>query len=202
MSNTAHDETALILRCREGDQDAIRQLVESYQHSVYYLVRRSVGNEEDARDITQEAFVRAIGALDRFDLSRPFRNWIFRIASNLAIDHHRRARLRTVSIDVGDDDPAGRRSPILVDSADRPDEVHEKSWLSDRLAQAVEQLPHRYRTVVHLRHREQLSYDEIAGVLDIPLGTVKARLHRAHLRLREIWMCREDSRCEEEDDPR
>lgn len=182
------DQKALILQCRKGDERAIRQLVESYQTAVFQLVWRSVGNEEDARDITQEAFVRAIKALDRFDPERPFRNWIFRIASNLAIDHLRRRRLRTVSINVDEDDPEGRRAPILMDDGARPDEQLEQLSLSERLARLVERLPADYRMVVHLRHREQLSYDEIAATLDVPLGTVKARLHRAHQRLRRLWL--------------
>jgi RNA polymerase sigma-70 factor, ECF subfamily len=188
MSESPNDEAALILRCRGGDADAIRQLVEAYERPVFQIVWRSVGNLEDARDLTQETFVRAIRALDRFDPTRPFRNWIFRIASNLAIDHLRRRRLRTISIDVGEDDERGMRAPILVDPGSRPDEVHEQTWLSEKLARLVDKLPPEYRLVIHLRHREQLSYDEIAETLDVPLGTVKARLHRAHRRLRALWL--------------
>lgn len=187
MSQPSHDEVSLIRRCRDGDQDAIRGLVRLYEGAVFHLLWRATGNEEDARDLAQETFVRAIRALDRFDLSRPFRNWIFRIASNLAIDHLRRARLRTVSIDIEEGDESGMHSPILVDERARPDEVHEHSWLSEHLARLVEQLPPEYRTVIHLRHREQLAYEEIATVLGVPLGTVKARLHRAHHRLRLLW---------------
>ena len=186
MRDAIRDEATLILRCRKGDQDAIRQLVESYQARVYYLVWRSVGNAEDARDLTQETFIRALRALDTFDITRPFRNWLFRIASNLAIDHHRRVRLRTVSINIDDDDVSGLRSPVLVDEGALPDEVHERGRLSEKLAGLVERLSPVYKQVIHLRHREQLSYEEIAQVLDIPLGTVKARLHRAHNRLREF----------------
>jgi RNA polymerase sigma-70 factor, ECF subfamily len=187
MSQLSHDEVALIRRCLKGDQDAIRGLVKLYEGPVYHLLWRATGNEEDARDLAQETFVRAIRALDRFDLARPFRNWIFRIASNLAIDHLRRARLRTVSINIDEDDESGMRAPILVDERARPDEVHEATWLSEHLARLVAQLPPDYRTVVHLRHREQLAYEEIAETLGIPLGTVKARLHRAHHRLRALW---------------
>jgi RNA polymerase sigma-70 factor, ECF subfamily len=187
MSQPSHDEVALIRRCRDGDQDAIRGLVRLYEGAVFHLLWRATGNEEDARDLAQETFVRAIRALDRFDLARPFRNWIFRIASNLAIDHLRRARLRTVSIDVGEDDESGMHAPLLVDERARPDEVHERTWLSEHLARLVEQLPPEYRTVIHLRHKEQLAYEEIAKILEVPLGTVKARLHRAHHRLRALW---------------
>ncbi|MBD3300884.1 MAG: sigma-70 family RNA polymerase sigma factor [Candidatus Eisenbacteria bacterium] len=187
VTEPRNEESALIRRCRQGDQDAIRQLVERYQRPVYSLVYKAVGNEEDARDLTQEAFVRAIRALDRFDPNRPFRNWIFRIASNLAVDHYRRARMRTISIDVDADDESGLHAPILVDERPTPDRVSDASRLSDRLAALVDRLPPGYRTVIHLRHYEQLAYEEIAEALDIPLGTVKARLHRAHRRLRELW---------------
>jgi RNA polymerase sigma-70 factor (ECF subfamily) len=187
MSQPSHDEVALIRRCLEGDQDAIRGLVKLYEGPVYHLLWRATGNEEDARDLVQETFVRTIRALDRFDLARPFRNWIFRIASNLAIDHLRRARLRTISINIDEDDESGMHAPILVDERARPDEVHEATWLSEHLARLVSQLPPDYRMVVHLRHKEQLAYEEIAKTLGIPLGTVKARLHRAHHRLRALW---------------
>ncbi len=188
MGESPSDEAALILRCRKGEADAIRRLVEIYERPIFHIIWRSVGNTEDARDLTQETFVRAIRALDRFDPTRPFRNWIFRIASNLAIDHLRRRRLRTISIDIDPDDERGMRSPILVDTGDRPDDVHEHTWLSEKLAKLVERLPPEYRMVIHLRHREQLSYEEIAETLGVPLGTVKARLHRAHHRLRALWV--------------
>ncbi len=188
MDDGQRDEAALILRCREGDSDAIRQLVGLYEGPVFHLVWRLTGNIEDARDLTQETFVRTLRTLDRFDIARPFRNWIFRIASNLAIDHLRRRRVRTVSIDVDEDDATQWRAPILVDPRELPDERHEQTWLSERLGKIVEMLPDDYRMVIHLRHREQLSYEEIAELLEIPLGTVKARLHRAHHRLRDLWL--------------
>lgn len=187
MDDGQRDEAALILRCREGDSDAIRELVRLYEGPVFHLIWRLTGNVEDARDLTQETFVRTIRTLERFDLARPFRNWIFRIASNLAIDHLRRRRVRTISIDVEENDETQWRAPILVDPGERPDETHEHTWLSERLARIVEMLPEEYRAIIHLRHREQLSYEEIADLLEIPLGTVKARLHRAHHRLRDLW---------------
>ena len=187
MGEIPQEETALILKCREGDSDAMRRLVRLYEGPVFYLIWRAVGNVEDARDLTQETFVRAIRALDRFDLARPFRNWVLRIASNLSIDHLRRRRLRTVSIDIDEDSETGMRAPILADSGALPDERHDQARLSETLARLGALLPADYRVVVHLRHREQLSYEEIAQVLDVPLGTVKARLHRAHHRLRALW---------------
>jgi len=188
MTYAGIDEVSLIRRCLKGDQEAIRRLIHLYQGPIYHLIWKAIGNEEEARDLTQETFIRALRALDRFDLARPFRNWILRIASNLAIDHLRRARLRTVSIDVDPDSDEGFHAPILVDENPRPDETEERRRLSDRLSSLVAKLPPEYRLVVHLRHREQLAYEEIARVLDIPMGTVKARLHRAHRRLKALWL--------------
>lgn len=131
MDDGQRDEAALILRCREGDSDAIRKLVGLYEGPVFHLIWRLTGNVEDARDLTQETFVRTIRTLERFDLARPFRNWIFRIASNLAIDHLRRRRVRTISIDVEENDETQWRAPILVDPGERPDETHEHTWLSE-----------------------------------------------------------------------
>jgi RNA polymerase sigma-70 factor, ECF subfamily len=199
MSESPIDEAPLILRCRRGEADAIRELVEAYERPIFHIIWRTVGNPEDARDLTQETFVRAIRALDRFDPSRPFRNWVFRIATNLAIDHLRRRRLRTVSIDVDEDDARGMRAPVLVDSGSRPDEIHEQTWLSEKLGKLVERLPAEYRMVVHLRHHDQLSYEEIAEALGVPLGTVKARLHRAHHRLRALWVSEMPDSTGEED---
>ena len=193
------EEATLIRRCREGDSDAIRQLVETYQGAVFHIIWRFVGNPEDAKELSQEAFVKAIRALDRFDLTRPFRNWILRIAANLAVDHLRRRRMRTVSINVDEDDPSGMRAPTLVDQGRRPDEEYESTSLGERLGRLVARLPADYRTVVHLRHHDQLSYEEIAEVLGIPLGTVKARLHRAHNRLRELWLGEEGADGSRED---
>jgi RNA polymerase sigma factor (sigma-70 family) len=193
MVESHAEETALILKCREGDSDAIRDLVRRYEGPIYHIIWRAIGNVEDARDLTQEVFVKALRALGTYDISRPFRNWIFRIASNLAIDHLRRRRLRTVSIDVDENDESQRmRAPILIDPGDLPDETDERRRLAQRLAELVDKLPPDYRVVVHLRHREELSYEEIAQVLDIPLGTVKARLHRAHHRLRALWTGEEE----------
>jgi len=194
MGESRQGESALITKCREGDSDAIRQLVRQYEAPIFHIIWRSIGNVEDARDLTQETFVKAIRAIATFDLDRPFRNWIFRIATNLAIDHLRRRRLRTVSIDVdpGDEAHGSMRAPLLIDPGDRPDERYARARLSERLARLVAQLPPDYRTVVHLRHHDQLSYEEIAQVLGIPLGTVKARLHRAHHRLRALWTGEEE----------
>jgi RNA polymerase sigma factor (sigma-70 family) len=176
----------LVRRCRRRDEEAFRLLVQRHQRSIYSLIWRMVGNSEDARDLTQETFVRTFRALDQFDLTRPFGNWISRIATNVTIDFLRKKKLRTVSLspDPEDDD---QRPMEIVDARPRPDEHLESGREREELDRLIARLAPHYRIVVHLRHVQQKSYEEIAEILDLPLGTVKARLHRAHNQLR-AWL--------------
>jgi RNA polymerase sigma-70 factor (ECF subfamily) len=149
-----------------------------------------VTNTEDARDLVQETFVKAFRALEQFDQARTFSFWINRIATNLSIDFLRKRRLRTVSIDPDPRDEE-HRPPVLRDENPLPDRVLEARRIGETLGRLVDRLAPHYRVVVHLRHAQQRSYDEIAELLDLPLGTVKARLHRAHNQMR-AWMRGED----------
>jgi RNA polymerase sigma factor (sigma-70 family) len=176
----------LVRRCLRRDEEAFRLLVQRHERQVYALIWRMVGNNEDARDLTQETFVKTFRALDQFDLERPFSNWISRIASNVTIDFLRKRRLPTVSLspEPGDED---QRQMDLEDMRPRPDEDFEAGREREGLDRLIQRLPPHYRIVVHLRHVQQKSYEEIAEILDLPLGTVKARLHRAHNQLR-AWL--------------
>ncbi|MBD3334191.1 MAG: sigma-70 family RNA polymerase sigma factor [Candidatus Eisenbacteria bacterium] len=185
-SKMNEEDLSLVRSILQGDETAFRKLVEKYQRIVYNIVWRMVRNDEDARDLTQEAFIRVHRALRTFDTSRTFSTWLYRIATNLCIDHHRKRRLRTLSIDA---EPAGgeRREPLaLPDEGPAPDRLHETKSLAQRIDALLEKLSPTYRAILHLRYREQLSYEEMAEVLETPLGTVKARLHRAHRKLREL----------------
>lgn len=183
MSNSDSD---LVRRCLRGEDEAYRLLVQRYERPVYSLIWRMVANGEDARDLTQETFVKVFRALDQFDLTRNFSFWINKIASNVTIDFLRKRRLRTVSIhqDLEDED---RRPLELVDDRPLPDRDYDDARRRERLQALIDRLAPHYRLVVHLRHVQQRSYEEISEILDLPLGTVKARLHRAHNQLRS-WM--------------
>jgi len=173
----------LVHRCLQDDQGAYRLLLARYERPVYGLVRRMIPNDEDARDLAQEAFVRAFRHLDRFDPDRKFSSWLFRIAHNLCIDHYRRRKLDTV--------PLVRTSGGEEETWDLPDEESDPSRefsdreRSRRLLALVESLPPLYRSVILFRHQQGLSYEEIAETMELPLGTIKARIHRAHRLLRE-----------------
>lgn len=173
------EDQLLVERCREGDQVAFGLLLRKYQNSVYGLCRKMVRDQEEARDLTQEAFVKTFKNLDRYNPVYAFSSWLFKITSNLCIDYIRKQRMKLYSID---DPMDGGEGPIFKDLKDpgrRPDEISEHRELQTAIRAAIEQLPPHYRDILLLRHQGQLSYDEIAGELSIPLGTVKARIHRA-----------------------
>jgi len=173
----------LVRRCLRRDEEACRLLVQRHERPIYSLIWRMVNNNEDARDLTQETFVKIFRALEQFDLSRPFTNWISRIATNVTIDHLRKRRLKTISLSPDPDDP-DRRPMELVDQRPRPDDDLDARQESKGLDDLVARLAPHYRIVIQLRHVQQKSYEEISEILDLPLGTVKARLHRAHNQLR------------------
>lgn len=138
-----------------------------------------VRNRSSAEDIAQEVFIKVFSALDRYDPSYPFSSWLNRITSNLCIDFLRREKDRTRSLDQpigGDDDDLVIQIPARTAGPDR--EVESKEMMAV-LEEALGALPEHYRIIVILRHQEQLSYEEISETLGIPLGTVKARIHRA-----------------------
>ena len=172
-------EAGLVQRCLAGDEKAYRELVELYQAQIFSVVLRMVRRREDAEDLTQETFVRMFRALDRYDPQRPFAAWIFTIASRLAIDHIRRRRVTPISLTQRE---AGSDEEYEIDVEDpglKPDEIATRSEEERRTEELIQSLPPHYRIVVVLRHQQDLSYDEIAEALHLPLGTVKARIHRA-----------------------
>jgi RNA polymerase sigma factor (sigma-70 family) len=185
------DDSSLIERCLANDQRAFRDLIRRYERAVYSLARRMVDDEEEARDIAQEAFIRAFRSLESFERTRPFSSWIFKITSNLCIDYYRRRRPATLSLDAPDED--GRPRFELADERPRPDEDAARSEDERRLEALVRSLPATYRIVVLLRHQSGLAYEEISSALGVPLGTVKARLHRAHHLLRRKLEARAES---------
>jgi len=178
------EDPEILRRCLAGDERAYRELVERYQRRVYSLALRMVRQAEDAEDLTQETFVRMFRALDRYDPSRPFGAWLFTIASRLCIDHLRRRRVKPISLFQGEPGSEEERVIEAVDPGLRPEEVTSHAEEERRTRQLIDSLPPHYRIVVVLRHQQDLSYEEIAETLHLPLGTVKARIHRARALLK------------------
>ena len=185
MSPANHEDAELVRKSLTGDQRACRDLVRRYQRPVFSVLMRVVRRAEDAEDLAQETFVRMFRALDRYDPERPFTAWLFTIATRLAIDHLRRRRVQTVSLTVTEPGSTEERELDVEDRGLKPDEVTSNAE-EERIAQdLIDSLPEHYRIVILLRHQQDLSYEEIAEALNLPLGTVKARIHRARALLKE-----------------
>ena len=181
-------EAGLVRRCLAGDEKAYRELVEMYQGQVFSLALRMVRRREDAEDVTQETFVRMFRALNRYDTNRPFAAWLMTIASRLCIDQIRRRRVNPVSLTHQEPGSDEQHEMDVEDPGPGPDEITSHSEEERRSNELIQSLPPHYRVVVVLRHLQDLSYEEIAEALNLPLGTVKARIHRAReiLKLRLV----------------
>ncbi len=167
----------------DGDEDAYGILVRRYQRRLTAFLSQLVGDMELARELSQEAFVRAWAALERFDPKYRFSTWLFRIAHNLGIDQLRRRRLQTMPLYRTDAD-GDEVEVIVADVAKDPLGHLENTALAAELRQVIEGLRPEYRELVLLRHFAGLSYQEIADFME-PLGTVKNKLFRAHSVLRK-----------------
>lgn len=180
-----NEDADLVRRCLSGDQRACRDLVRRYERPVYSVLMRVVRRSEDAEDLVQETFVKVFRALERYDPERSFAAWIFTIASRLAIDHLRRRRVQTVSLNVTDAGSGEERTMDVEDTGLKPDEVTSHAEEEVQANELIDSLPEHYRIVVLLRHQQDLSYEEISEALNLPLGTVKARIHRARALLKD-----------------
>jgi RNA polymerase sigma-70 factor (ECF subfamily) len=181
-------EATLARAALRGERDAFARLVEAHHRGVHALCFRLLRDRDEAADAAQETFVRAYASLASFDPAQPFGPWVFRIARNHCLDLLRR-RLpadRVVALDAPVGDEEGSRPRELVDErAERGDERLERAQTAAALEAAVQSLPERYRTVISLFHQQHLSYQQIAQVMEVPLGTVMTWLHRARAQLRE-----------------
>ena len=173
------EENALIERARAGDADAFRTLVDRYRKRIYWVAYNMVGDEQDAIDITQEAFVRVFKSLDRFDPRYRFYTWLYRIVSNLSVDLLRkRGNRRNVSLDdVGDMQAGGDSAHVALERAE----------LGERVRAVLDRLPPPYREVMVLRELNGFSSKEIADMVGSTHATVRWRLHRARKLFREAW---------------
>ena len=180
-------DESLVLTCQGGDAPAFGRLVERYQDRIYNLILRMVGNSEDARELTQDAFLHALQAIGRFKGSSSFYTWIFRIAVNAALSHRRRCGRATFMSLQELKESAGIEPDIRVPAgnAETVPAAAGKQELRRMVTDALETLTSDARAVVVLKDIEGCGYEQIGEILDIPVGTVKSRLHRARLELKD-----------------
>jgi RNA polymerase sigma-70 factor (ECF subfamily) len=189
LNLTGVTDQEVVERASTGSEAAYRELVRRYQRPVFSLIYRMVRDRELAEDLTQETFVKVLNAIDRYRPEYKFSSWIFKIANNASIDHLRRRELDTLSLDGGPDamtpDRVQATSLQLGDRAESQLEELEARELGTQIERAIGALRPEYRSCIIMRHVEGRAYDEIADVLDLPLGTVKTYIHRARAELRE-----------------
>ena len=181
FSDKALRDFALIdLARNHGDEKAYAELMERYRKPLYHTMLKMVKNTDDADDLTIEAFAKAFKGLAKFKKEYTFSTWLFRIATNNCIDFIRKKKLETLSINSSYKDDNGEEVAIdIKDNNLDPQEKAIKSQKVELMQMIVTKLPHKYQRLVELRYFKEYSYDEIAKKIEIPLGTVKAQLHRA-----------------------
>ncbi len=176
--DTATD-AQLITLSQAGSLRAFQELVRRYQHRLFGLCYRLLGRHHDAEDASQEAFLRAYRALSRYDPGRPLDRWLLTIAANCCVSVLRRRRSRPDEVGPL---PAEERADRAGSAASVP-ELAQAHEFAQALASAIAELPQTYRTPFVLFQQEDMRYEDIAQVLDLPLGTVKSRVHRAREQL-------------------
>jgi RNA polymerase sigma-70 factor (ECF subfamily) len=189
--NQPVDEANLLDRACGGDMDAFSRLVARYQDRILNTCWRMCGNLEDARDLTQEAFLHALRGLGSFDRRAGFYTWLFRIAVNLALSHRRKAvRRPKLSLHDGEGQFTGDQQGMRLVGRVSDDSPDPASTLSRRereriVMEMLDELDDDHRSVLVLRDIEGFDYQQIADILEVAVGTVKSRIHRARMELRE-----------------
>ena len=169
----------------KGDQDAFEEIVTIFQHRLYHVCYRMLSNRQEAEDIAQEAFVRAYINIHTFDQKRKFSTWIFRIATNLCIDRIRKKKPDYyLDSNVPGTEGLTMYSQIAA-AGELPEEEIERMETQQRIQYEIGQLSDKYRSVIILRYIEELPLQEISDILELPLGTVKTRVHRGRAALRK-----------------
>ena len=179
----------VVLLAQQGRELAFRELMRRYERPVFSLVFRMVRDRETAEDLAQDAFVKVLNHIDKYSPEFKFSSWLFKIANNVAIDHLRRRRLDTISMDGSPH--ASTASEVEATTLNLESEQEsaldelEAKELGSAIERAIAKLRPEYRACIMLRHVEGRAYEEIAATLDLPLGTVKTYIHRARHELRK-----------------
>ncbi|MFS8638717.1 MAG: sigma-70 family RNA polymerase sigma factor [Gemmatimonadota bacterium] len=179
----------VVAQARAGRETAYRELIGRYERPVFSIIYRLVRDRELAEDLAQDTFIKVLNALDRYDPKQKFSSWIFKIAHNTAIDRLRKREVDTLSLDgspnarTADDVEATRI--VVASTEESPEEYAASREIGTEIERALARLRPEYRTAIMLWHIEDRPYEEIAEIMEIPLGTVKTFIHRARNELRK-----------------
>jgi RNA polymerase sigma-70 factor (ECF subfamily) len=179
-------DVELIASVVKGREDGFEEIVRRYQRPITSYVYRMLNDYDSSLDVTQEVFIKVYNSLDRYCSDYKFSTWLYRIAHNAAIDHMRRNSVNSQSIETENAD--GTYQLQLESPNPTPEDDRERSEWRTEIGTVVKCLPSAYRDLIVLRHSRDMSYDEIAEVTGLPLGTVKNRLFRAREMMREIFI--------------
>lgn len=194
LSDKGKKDLIIVNRAKDGDQAAFAELMNRYRESVYFMLLKMIKNTDDAEDLTIEAFGKAFNRIDQYTPTYAFSTWLFKIASNNCIDHIRKKRISMTSMDHMYTNENGESVGMQVDGGLLdPEETLIKNQKVKAMREIVDKLNPRYRELIIKRYFEELTYDEIAKEMDLPLGTVKAQLFRARDFLANVMRKSKDS---------
>jgi RNA polymerase sigma-70 factor, ECF subfamily len=181
MNQNLNDEGSIIERCKKGDREAFSLIVQQYMRPAYYVALGYVGRPEDALDLSQDAFVNAFRHIKRFDSSKRFFPWFYSILKNLCMNHLNRIRRRR---EESIDEMAEEGQPAIPIESVSPEQSVVRKDLEEKIGQALLRLKPKDREIIILQHFQDYSYQQIADLLGIPIGTVMSRLYGARAALR------------------
>lgn len=186
VNKALEDEKKLIKQSISGDVSSFEQLINQYQKMAYNVAYRIMGNEEDAKDMTQEALIKVYKKLKTFRMDASFSTWLYRIVMNTCKDDLRKKKMKTISIDKTYDTGSGEVQMEIEDDKLGPEDRLIQKETQGFVQEALQEIPEANRIVLVLRDIKGMSYDEISEVLDLPKGTVKSRINRGRQALKDV----------------
>lgn len=182
------NEKDLIIQSISGDIKSFEALIKGYQKMAYNVAYRIMGNEEDAKDMTQEAFIKVYRNIKGFRMDSSFSTWMYRIVMNTCKDELRKKKMKVISIDQPITTDDGQMQMELEDHGLKPDEIVESRETQKEVHEALQEIKETNRVVVVLRDIKGFSYAEISEIIDVPVGTIKSRINRGRQELKTILM--------------
>ena len=179
------DDQDLIKEALKGKQKAFKLLMERHKNAVQYVILKMVHNYDESLDLVQETFVKAFSSLASYKSKFRFTTWLYRIAANCSIDHLRRKKIQALSLDQPLETEKGKLEIVIPDRTFDPEKDLTLKQRELSIEMAIDSLPKKYREVILYRHKEDKSYEDIASILHLSVGTVKARIFRARVLLKK-----------------